>query len=84
MRTLAARMLKPFLPSTCIVVLSASTGMRKMRKAPAAAEAQAVLTGMGRLRVDSDSSSSVSTPALAAVSPKRLMGPWISAGPTPR
>lgn len=46
-----------------MMVFTASTGMRKMRKAPAEAEAAAVLAQMGSPAVDSCASSSDSTPA---------------------
>lgn len=58
--------------------------MRKMRHPAAAVEAKPVLTPTGRFLVASNSLSRVSVPALAAVSPKRDIGPWISAGAMPR
>lgn len=58
--------------------------MRKMRHAAAHPEAAAVLIPTGRFCVESNESSKVSIPELAAVSPKRERGPWKSAGPTPR
>eukprot|EP00983_Pelagomonas_calceolata_P091825 1157594-Pelagomonas_calceolata.AAC.5 len=56
---------------TCMMVFRASTGIRKMRKQPAASDAAMVLKAGGM----SASSSKASVPVLAAVSPKRLRGP---------
>lgn len=56
-------------------------GMRAMRHKAAAVEAQAVLTGMGRSRVEALESRRESMPELAAVSPNRDRGPWNKAGP---
>ena len=59
-------------------------GMRKIRHKAAATEAQRVFAPTGRFLVESYDSIKASTPVLAAVSPNRDIGPWISAGPTPR
>ena len=64
--------------------LTVSTGIRKIRHPAAAPEAATVLTATGRSFVAATLSSSVRTPVLAAVSPNRLMGPWMRAGRTPR
>ena len=72
------------LPWTCMVVLSVSMGMRKMRKMAAAAEAPTVLT-IGLVPLSSSTESKiVMIPVLAAVSPKRERGPCTRAGSTPR
>ena len=59
-------------------------GMRKIRHKAAATEAQSVFAPTGRFLVESYDSIRANTPVLAAVSPNRDIGPWISAGPTPR
>jgi len=46
---------------------------------PAAKLPQAVLRGRGRLEVVGRDSRRARTPTLAAVSPKRVRGPWRSA-----
>lgn len=60
---------------TCIIVLAASRGSSRMRQDAAAADAAAVCTPSGKLRVASYSAITLSMPALAAVSPKRHKGP---------
>ena len=62
------------------MVFNASMGMMHILQQPAESDAASVLTATGR----SWFSSRASTPALAAVSPKRLMGPWARAGKMPR
>jgi hypothetical protein len=62
-------------PVTCMVVLTVSTGIKKMRHTAAAADADTVLRPTLRLRVDSYESIKVSIPVLAAVSPNRDRGP---------
>ena len=64
--------------------LTVSTGIKKILHPAAAAEAHIVLAATGRSLVDSTLSSRVRTPVFAAVSPNRLIGPWIRAGRTPR
>ena len=66
------------------MVLHASIGMRKTRKAAAAADAATVFTAAGSVFVCSKESHSAIMPAFEAVSPKRESGPWKSAGPRPR
>ena len=69
---------------TCIVVFTVSTGIRKIRNSAAAVLAATVLMPTLMSLVASMESRRVSTPVLAAVSPKRDIGPWIRAGATPR
>lgn len=57
-----------------MMVFSASMGMRAMRNAPAAADANPVFAAIGRPRVASYASSSARVPVLAAVSPNRESG----------
>ena len=57
--------------------------MRKIRNIAAEADAAIVLTPIGKFCVDSMELSAVMTPVLAAVSPNRESGPWMSAGATP-
>ena len=70
--------------STHMVVLNVSTGMRKMRKSPAATEAATVFAATGSFSVVSYASNSANVPVLAAVSPNLDSGPCTSAGIRPR
>ena len=70
-------------PVTCMVVLTVSMGMRKIRKRAAAALAAMVFSPTFKSLVDSRLFKAVKTPVLAAVSPNRLSGPCNKAGRTP-
>jgi len=65
-------------------VLTVSIGIMAMRNRAADAEAATVLNPTAMSLVWSRLLSSVKTPVLAAVSPKRDSGPWKRAGRTPR
>ena len=60
---------------TCMIVLHASTGMRRILNPAAEVEAARVFTPMGRPCVLSKLSNRARVPAFAAVSPKRESGP---------
>jgi hypothetical protein len=67
-----------------MVVLTVSMGIMTMRNKAAAVDAATVLKPMLISLVASRELSMVRIPVLAAVSPKRLRGPWAKAGRTPR
>lgn len=81
---LAPNTCRPCLPSTCMMVFTVSTGVEITLHALAHADANKVLTPTGRFLVVSKCSVMVRANPLAAVSPNLLMGPWISAGRSPR
>eukprot|EP01049_Picozoa_sp_SAG25_P002600 SAG25_NODE_137_length_14197_cov_30.387120_19_plen_135_part_00 len=60
---------RPSRPSTCMMVLTVSIGIRLIRQAAAAPDAHIVFTPTGSCRVVSELSSNESIPAFAAVSP---------------
>ena len=66
-------------PAACIIVLAVSSGAMTKRQLAAAADAHTVCSATGT----PEPSSTARTPAFAAVSPKRLSGPWKSARPMP-
>lgn len=73
----------PYLPSTCIIVLTVSTGVKKILNSPATTEPPAALTITGNLRVLSKESIKARNKVLEKVSPNRDNGPYSKAGVSP-
>ena len=66
-----------------MVVLTVSTGVKIILKHAAAKLAKTVLTSVGSFFIKVLLSKRARIPALAAVSPKRDTGPWMSAAERP-
>jgi hypothetical protein len=83
-RLFACSFWKPFAPSTCMIVFTASIGIKAIRNDAAANDAVMLRKTVGTPCREGACSKTDSTPALAAVSPNRDNGAWKSAAPRPR